>query len=203
MKTNPYADAPRLPDGEHVDPRALVEAGTRPIEIEIGPGRGGFVFERLAADGECRLLGLEIRRKWATIVDQKLRERGLGGRARVLAEDAKSALPRFPEACARAIFVHFPDPWWKKKHHKRLVVTPELLTEVCRVLAPGGQLFIQTDVSERAAAYAALIAAEPRLIAQNPALGFGADNPFGARSPREHRAIADGLPVYRLHFRLA
>ncbi|MEO8904360.1 MAG: tRNA (guanine-N7)-methyltransferase [Polyangiaceae bacterium] len=203
MKTNPYADAPRLPEGESVDPRPLVNAGESPIEIEIGPGRGGFVFERLAADPSVRMLGLEIRRKWATIVDNKLRERGLGDRARVLAEDAKSVFPRFPSGCARAVFVHFPDPWWKKKHHKRLVVTPELLTQVCRVLTPGGELFIQTDVSERAAAYAELVAAEPRLVPVHPHLGFAAENPFEARSPREHRAIADGLPIYRLHLRLA
>jgi tRNA (guanine-N7-)-methyltransferase len=203
MKTNPYADAPRLPEGDLVDPRALVGAGESAIEIEIGPGRGGFVFERLAADPSVRMLGLEIRRKWATIVDNRLRERGLGERARVLAEDAKSVLPRFPDACARAIFVHFPDPWWKKKHHKRLVVTPELLAQVSRVLVPGGELFIQTDVSERAAAYAELVAAEPRLTHLQPELGFATENPFLARSPREHRAIADGLPIYRLHFRLA
>src|SRR3954468_15198529 len=193
MKTNPYADAPRLPEGESVDPRLLVNAGESPIEIEIGPGRGGFVFERLAADPAVRMLGLEIRRKWATIVDNRLRERGLGERARVLAEDAKAVFPRFPNACARAVFVHFPDPWWKKKHRKRLVVTPELLAQVCRVLTPGGQLFIQTDVSERAVAYAELVAGEPRLVQVHPHLGFATENPFQALSPREHRAIADGL----------
>lgn len=201
MKTNPYADAPRLPEGDSIDPRPFVGAGAGAIEIEIGPGRGGFLFERLAADPSVRMLGLEIRRKWATIVDDRLRARGLGDRARVLAEDAKSALPRFPDACARAVFVHFPDPWWKKRHHKRLVVTSQLLTQVCRVLCPGGELFIQTDVSERAEAYAELVASEPRLVPTGP--GFASENPFGARSPREHRAIADGLPIYRLHFRLA
>jgi len=201
MKTNPYAHAPRLPEGDLVDPRLLVGAGSEPIEIEIGPGRGGFLFERLEAEPEVRMLGLEIRRKWATIVDDRLRARGLGTRARVLAEDAKAVFPRFPAGCARAVFVHFPDPWWKKKHHKRLVVTPELLAEVCRVLRPGGDLFIQTDVSERAEAYAALAAAEPRLRPTTD--GYAAENPFRARSPREHRAIADGLPIYRLHFRLS
>jgi len=201
MKTNPYAHAPRLPEGEHVDPRLLVGAAETAIEIEVGPGRGGFLFERLAADPEVRMLGLEIRRKWATLVDERLRAQGLGERARVLAEDAKAAFPRFPASCARAVFVHFPDPWWKKRHHKRLVVTSELLAQVCRILRPGGELFIQTDVSERAEAYAALVAAEPRLVPVTP--GFAAENPFGARSPREHRAIADGLPIYRLHFRLA
>ena len=201
MKTNPYEHAPRLPEGETVDPRLLVGAGTTPIEIEIGPGRGGFVFERLAADPAVRLLGLEIRRKWATIVDDRLRERGLGDRARVLAEDARSAFPRFPAACARAVFVHFPDPWWKKRHAKRLVITTELLPQLCRVLEPGGALFIQTDVAERAQEYADLVATEPRLVPQHA--GFEAENPFAARSPREHRAIADGLPIYRLNYRLA
>jgi tRNA (guanine-N7-)-methyltransferase len=201
MKTNPYEHAPRLPEGECIDPRLLVGAGASPIEIEIGPGRGGFLFERLAADPEVRLLGLEIRRKWATIVDDRLRQRGLGARARVLAEDARTALPRFPAACARAVFVHFPDPWWKKRHAKRLVLTNDLLPQVCRVLQPGGALFIQTDVAGRAAEYADLIAAEPRLVPQHA--GFSAENPFLARSPREHRALADGLPIYRLLFRLA
>ena len=196
MKTNPYEHAPRLPEGEIVDPRLLVGAGTTPIEIEIGPGRGGFVFERLAADPEVHLLGLEIRRKWATIVDDRVRERGLGARARVLSEDA-----RFPAACARAVFVHFPDPWWKKRHAKRLVITTDLLPQLCRVLVPGGALFIQTDVAERAQEYADLVATEARLVPQHQ--GFTAENPFGARSPREHRAIADGLPIYRLHYRLA
>ena len=201
MKTNPYQHAPRLPEGESIDPRLLVGAGAAPIEIEIGPGRGGFLFERLAVDPEICMLGLEIRRKWATIVDDRLRERGLGARARVLAEDARSAFPRFPAGCARAVFVHFPDPWWKKRHAKRLVVTGDLLPQVCRVLEPGGALFIQTDVAERAAEYAALIATEQRLVPQHS--GFTAENPFSARSPREHRALADGLPIYRLLFRLA
>jgi tRNA (guanine-N7-)-methyltransferase len=201
MKTNPYEHAPRLPEGECIDPRLLVGAGASPIEIEIGPGRGGFLFERLAADPEVRMLGLEIRRKWATIVDDRLRQRGHGARARVLAEDARTALPRFPAACARAVFVHFPDPWWKKRHAKRLVLTNDLLPQVCRVLQSGGALFVQTDVAERAAEYADLIAAEPRLVPQHA--GFSAENPFLARSPREHRALADGLPIYRLLFRLA
>jgi tRNA (guanine-N7-)-methyltransferase len=201
MKTNPYEHAPRLPEGEQIDPRLLVGAGAAPIEIEIGPGRGGFVYERLAADPEVFMLGLEIRRKWATIVDNRVRERGLSARARVLAEDARTAFPRFPDACARAVFVHFPDPWWKKRHAKRLVVTTELLPQLCRVLIPGGTLFIQTDVEGRAAEYANLIATEPRLVPQHSA--FEAENPYNARSPREHRAIADGLPIYRLHYRLA
>lgn len=200
-KPSPYADAPRLPEGEVVDPARLVRPGW-PLELEIGPGRGGFLFERLAAAPEACMIGFEIRRKWATIVDRRLAAQGLGERARVFYEDARQALPRLPSSCAARVFVHFPDPWWKKRHEKRLVVGAELLPQVARVLVPGGELFVQTDVEERAAQYEAAIAAIPGLAAApgGPRVG---ENPFQARSPREHRAIADGLPIHRLLFRKA
>ena len=66
----PYADAPRLPDGEKIDVRD-VAAGAW-IEIELGPGRGGFIMERAEVVPEAGLIGLEIRRKWAAIVDGRL-----------------------------------------------------------------------------------------------------------------------------------
>jgi len=199
-RVHPYADAPRVPEGLGIDPRALVGGGTSPVELELGPGRGGFAFERLATDPELRLLGLEIRRKWATIVDRRLEASPFKGRARVFAEDARDVLPRFLPGSIARVFVHFPDPWWKKRHHKRLLVGGPLLAELVRVLCPGGELFIQTDVEERAAGYEALCNACAGLapVPSGPRLD---ENPFGARSPRERRALADGLPVYRLLYR--
>jgi tRNA (guanine-N7-)-methyltransferase len=178
-----------------------VGAKDAPVELELGPGRGGFVFERLAADPVLCFVGLEIRRKWATIVDRRLAASEHAGRARVFAEDARVVLPRFVAGSVARVFVHFPDPWWKKRHQKRLLIGAPLLAELVRVLAPGGELYIQTDVEERAAAYEALCSACPGLTAPDgPRL---AENPFGARSPREKRAITDGLPVYRLLYRRA
>src|ERR1700689_3042029 len=113
----PYDDAPRLPLGDRVDLKSPVRGEW--IEAEIGPGRGWFLVERAEAEPRAALLGLEIRRKWAAIVDGRLAKRGLGARARVFAEDARHALPRLaPDASVRRVFVHFPDPWWKKRHHK-------------------------------------------------------------------------------------
>jgi tRNA (guanine-N7-)-methyltransferase len=201
-RPRPYADAPRMPDGNRIDPRELLGGGPGPVELELGPGRGGFAFERLATDPALRLVGLEIRRKWATIVDQRLAASEFRGRARVFAEDARDVLPRFAAGSIVRVFVHFPDPWWKKRHRKRLLVGNPLLAELVRVLAPGGELFIQTDVEERAAGYQALCDACPGLAPARPGLGPRLDeNPFGARSPRERRALADGLPVYRLLYR--
>jgi tRNA (guanine-N7-)-methyltransferase len=203
MVENPYANAPRLPDGDELSLAAILPGGG-PVEIEIGPGRGAFLFERLAARPDVSMLGLEIRRKWAQIVDERLKARGLGGRARVLAEDAREALRRLgPAGSVATFFVHFPDPWWKKRHAKRLVVGDVLLGEMARLLRPGGELYVQTDVEERALQYRQGVAAhadfEP--AGDEPGSPLLAANPYGARSNREHRADADGLPVWRLRWR--
>jgi tRNA (guanine-N7-)-methyltransferase len=182
--------------------RTLVRGTT--YELEIGPGRGGFLFERAAAAPEAGLVGLEVRRKWASIVDERLARAGLAPRVRVFAEDAKLALPRLvPDGIFARAFLHFPDPWWKKRHEKRLVVGDVLLAELARLVASGGELFVQTDVEERAELYERQILGSPAFVPAGDAPGSArlAENPYGARSPREHRAIADGLPVHRLRFR--
>lgn len=203
---HPYAHAPRFPDGEVTIDELIPKAdgaGDR-FEIEIGSGRGGFLFERSEARPDARVLGLEIRLKWSALVDERLRKAGKGGRVRCLNADAKEALARLrPDASVSVVFLHFPDPWWKKRHEKRLVMGTTLLDSVARLLVPGGELYVQTDVEERAEQYEAQIVANPAFepfgdVEGSPRM---AENPYGARSPREHHAIADGLPVHRLRFR--
>jgi tRNA (guanine-N7-)-methyltransferase len=204
MPPNPYDDAACLPPGDHVDVRSLVEGEW--VELEIGPGRGWFLVERAAAEPRAALVGLEIRRKWASIVDERLAKRGLGKRARVFAEDAAHALARLsPDGSVRRVFLHFPDPWWKKKHRKRLVMQGDFLGEVARLLEPHGELFVQTDVEERAAEYAGLVDLDARFVPDGDEAGSPrmADHGYVARSPRERRAIADGLPVHRMRWRRA
>lgn len=203
-RPHPYAEAPRLPEGERVDVRALVSGQSH--ELEIGPGRGGFLFERAAVAPDVALVGLEVRLKWAAVVDARLAARGLSLRARVFAEDAKDALPRLgPDGSLARVFVHFPDPWWKKRHAKRILMDARVLSEIVRLLSLGGELFLQTDVAERAAEYEALVSTEPALVPAGDHDGTArmTDHPYGARSPRERRAIADGLPVVRLRWRRA
>ena len=155
------------------------------------------MIERLQVEPEIGLIGVEIRRKWASIVDERLRRRGLGARGRVFAEDARQAISRIADGSLAVVYVHFPDPWWKKRHLKRQVITDELLVEVARVLRPGGELFVQTDVAERAGMYQQAVDGTGRFKAgrRGPRVD---KNPYGARSPRERRAMEDGLPVYRL-----
>lgn len=202
MKTDLYADAPRLPLEGAVDPRQAVHAGPSPVELEVGPGRGGFLVDRLLSDERVRMVGLEVRRKWAAKVDGRLAALGLAGRGRVFAEDARAVIPRMVDGCLSVVHVNFPDPWWKKRHRKRLVMTRPMVDELARVLIPGGELFLQTDVVERADEYEALLRAHPGFEpwGESPRV---AENPRSALSPRERRALADGLPIVRLRWRRA
>lgn len=195
---NRYENAPRLPDGP-LDPGGLVGVPGQPIELEVGPGRGAFAFERLEAAPGARLIGFEIKRKWATIVDERLRQRGLGERGRVFCADAKEALVRFPERSVSVAYFHFPDPWWKKRHNKRLVLAPPVVAELARVILPGGELFVQTDVEDRALQYQLMIDQNQdfRATEERPRIDH---NPYDAMSPRERRATRDGLPIFRLRY---
>ncbi|MBL8602938.1 MAG: methyltransferase domain-containing protein [Myxococcales bacterium] len=197
MRNTKYDHCPRVPEGALTV--EMLCAGGGPVMLEIGPGRGMFALQWAEANPEARLIALEIRRKWATLLDERLRARHQG-RARCFAEDANTVLPRLgPDGCVDFAAVHFPDPWWKKKHAKRLVVRDDFVHEMTRLLKPGATLLVQTDVEDRATEYFERLVAHPGLVAQGAP--YVDESPFApARSNREARAAIDGLPVYRMVF---
>lgn len=181
--------APAPPEGA-VDLRALVP-GDGPLELDIGFGRGRSFLERARAR-VSRVIGVELKAKLAYQVEAKRVREGLEG-ARAFRADARELLQRAgPDGCVQRVFVHFPDPWWKKRHAKRMVVTDDFVDTLARLIAPGGELYVQTDVEERALDYEARLAEHAAFEVRRVEA-----NPF-AKSNREVRAEADGLPVYRL-----
>lgn len=192
----PYATmAPRPPTDGPVDLDALVP-GVGPIELDIGFGRGTSVFRRMSAAPDARLLALEIKAKWAFKVHERVQRVGLGDRVLVWACDARETLARCgPDGIVSRAFVHFPDPWWKKRHTKRRVLGDDFLATLARLMRPGGELFVQTDVEDRHALYLDFVRASPDFELVDAALDH---NPFGSVSNRELRAIEDGLPIHRL-----
>ena len=200
----PYEDAPRLPVLGPIDTASLTVRRSGDLEIEIGPGRGAFLIERAQERPEARVVGLEIRWKWATLVDRRLAAMGLGERARVYAEDARLILPRLgPDQRVSAFFIHFPDPWWKARQRKRLVVGSAFLDAIARLLVPQGMLFVQTDVAERAQAYDALISAHGAFGPDGDGAGSArlGQVSWQSKGNREKRATADGIPIVRLRYR--
>lgn len=197
-----YAHAPRLPEADSYDLRELFvnSAGTSGVDIEVGCARGGFLLERLAHNPEVYLVGFEIQLKAATLAAQKVEQRGFAERCRVFAGDVQAIFPKLLPQTVQRVFVHFPDPWWKKRHAKRRLAGFELMQQIERILRPEGELFIQTDVEQLAQAFAQSISLSNSLVPAHSE-PWVSDNPFGAQSPREKQATADGLPIHRLWYR--
>ena len=120
----------------------------RPVEIEVGFGKGLFLITEGEHRPEVSFLGIEIERKYTLFTATRLGKRALGN-VRVVCADAKRFLrDRVGTASVQAIHVYFPDPWWKKRHHKRRLFNEEFTSQCVRVLRPGGRLHIASDVQE-------------------------------------------------------
>jgi tRNA (guanine-N7-)-methyltransferase len=148
-------DLPPLPDdllnrpsGGWIDPRQWFPEPGRPLEIEIGSGKGTFLLQHAEMHPEINLLGIEWAGEFYAYAADRIRRRGLTN-VRVLQGDAVEFLRwRTPDAIARTIHLYFSDPWPKRKHNKNRVVQDRFLADARRVLEPGGELRIVTDHDE-------------------------------------------------------
>jgi len=106
---------------------------------------------------------------------------------------------RFGPGEVAEVHLNFPDPWPKKRHHKRRLVQPAFVALAARKLAPGGYLHVATDWQEYAEQILALLSAEPLL--ENAAAGFAERPAHRPQTKFEHRGLALGHPVRDLLFR--
>lgn len=119
-----------------------------PVELDIGCGRGLFLFTAGSANPQVNYLGMELEYKEGRHAARRIQKRELPN-VRVLGGDAKLALDKFilPGSISAA-HVYFPDPWWKRKHKRRRIFTDDLVAQIQTVLKPGGLLHSWTDVEE-------------------------------------------------------
>ena len=130
-----------------LDPNSLFPRWAA-IEMEVGSGKGLFLSTASAARPDLNFLGVEISGGYARLCASKLAAQQAAN-ARIIHGDATYlARSLLPDACLAAIHVYFPDPWWKARHRKRRVLSDAFLVHAGRVLMPGGQLHIWTDVEE-------------------------------------------------------
>ncbi len=115
-----------------------------PLDIEIGTGNGTH-FAQLAKNNSDRLLvGLEL--KYKTLV-QSIRRTLRAGctNARMVKYSADDIQDLFVENEINDVYIHFPDPWPKKRHHKNRIIQKTFLTELHRLMKPGSYLEFKTD----------------------------------------------------------
>lgn len=116
-----------------------------PLHLEVGSGKGTFILHQARTHPENNYLGIEWANKIYKYAADRLR-RWQVTNARMLRADAREFLAQYvPNACIEALHLYFPDPWPKKRHHKRRFVAPENLVEVHRILLPGKHFYCVTD----------------------------------------------------------
>jgi tRNA (guanine-N7-)-methyltransferase len=123
---------------------AQVFDNTRPLEVEIGTGYGEFMLEYCQKNPEINFIGLDHRFKrsygLATKLD-KLEHKNF----RYLRARGERLEFMFQESEVQSVFYFFPDPWPKKRHHKKRLFQKPFLDACHKVLKPGGTLFVKTD----------------------------------------------------------
>ena len=124
---------------------AVVFGNRRPVEIEIGSGKGTFLLARAAARPELNLLGVEYARAYCHYAADRVRRTGLPNVRLLRAEAGHFFRVALAPVSVWRVHVYFPDPWPKRRHHRRRLIQPSFIAELRRTLRPGGQLICTTD----------------------------------------------------------
>ncbi|HEY5950061.1 MAG TPA: hypothetical protein VIV40_31415 [Kofleriaceae bacterium] len=173
----------------------------RQLEVEIGCADAQFLFERAAREPARQYVGLEIREDLVDWVNAKARVSAAPVTA-VWCHAQLHTTMIFPRAAATRVYVNFPDPWFKRRHHVRRMVDEVLAEQVAYLLRPGGELFVQTDVWDIAIDAMASFDGDDRFSNVAGEWTFWKEgNPYGVRSWREQNAHETGLTVWRIMYR--
>ncbi len=173
----------------------------RELEVEIGCADAQFLFERAGQDPARQYVGLEIREDLVHWVNKKAHRLAVPVHA-VFCHAQLHTKSIFPAGAANRVYVNFPDPWFKRRHHVRRMVDAVLAEQVAYLLRPGGELFVQTDVWDIALDAMTSFDGDDRFVNVAGEWTFWKlGNPYGVRSWREQNAQETGLEVWRILYR--
>ena len=131
-------------DGRPLEPEAIF-GRSAPLWLEIGFGNGDALHHMAVSHPEIDFIGVEVHRPGVGHLLNRLAEQGLCN-VRVACTDAVELLRQQVATHSLArVLIFFPDPWPKKRHHKRRLIQPAFVDELARVLKPGGALHLATD----------------------------------------------------------
>ena len=176
-------------------------AWDRPLEIEVGFGRGDFILDRANRHPETLFLAYEVKTKAVRLALALAERMGLEN-LWFSDDDTRFSLPLvMPDGRADGVHVLFPDPWWKKQHHIKRIFTPPFVDLLAAKLRPGGLLHFKSDVQEYGELVRYLVAQNPAFTDHDPALA----ERIGPYVPTHREAWCGrkGLPFWSYFFERA
>ena len=177
----------------------LFKKPDNPIQIDIGFATGEFIIELSKRNLDYNYIGLEVReplveRLKKTIVNENLQNLAL------FYASSFNHLHILPDRMISHVYVFFPDPWFKKRHHKRRIINEKFLQEIQSKLADKNLFLFQTDVRELFQDTEELINRHSSFNIIKREEGVSSINDTGIPSEYETRMIERHQPIYRLHF---
>mgnify|MGYP002371266325 CR=1 FL=1 len=183
---------------------AALLAGNKPLEIEVGYGRGDFLLDRALRHPGRLLIGYETKNKATRLMVQRVeqvQERPGVAMADLWSsdDDARFSLPRVIGDGRVDIFhILFPDPWWKSQYIVKRLFSPPFVDLLAAKLRPGGLLHFKSDVQDYGELVRYLVESHGAFEANDPALA----ERVGPSAPthREHWCQVHGKPVFAYYF---
>lgn len=173
-----------------------------PVHIEIGTGRGTFLLNQAKALVDDNFLGIEWANRYYRHAVDRIGRWGLTN-VRIVRANAAHFIANFvADNCADFFHIYFPDPWPKKKHHKRRLLCTANMEHFIRTLKSGGQIRIATDHSEYFEEIRKLAAKQSEKLEEVeflPAAGAEGDELTGTNYERKY--LKREMPVYTLALR--
>lgn len=170
--------------------------GFQRFVLEIGFGMGDATLELAAAQPDTAFLAIDVHTPGIGKVLAEIDRRGLKN-LKVVNFDAVQIIPRLESRAWDGIHIFFPDPWPKKKHHKRRLLQAEFVKTLVRPLKTGGYLYAATDWEEYALEIHQVFTATPGL-ANN--FDLWADVPWRPKTKFETRGLKENRPIREIFF---
>ena len=189
-----------LPDDERarIDPTGLFPVPVRALWLEIGFGGGEHLAHQVRTDPGVGVIGCEPFVQGVAGLLRHLEADGTAERVRIFPDDARLLIGRLPDACIGRLFVLFPDPWPKKRHHKRRLIEAGTLAGFARILEDGAEFRWASDDCGYVDWTLERIAANGAFVRSGDGLGDGGARPADWPETRyERKARAAGrAPVF-------
>lgn len=174
-----------------------------PIALEIGFGIGGFLLDLAEKHPTWNALGIEIRQHFVEGVLHDARLRQLTNVQAIVANINRDLDAVLDNQSVEFVSVNFPDPWFKKRHHKRRVVQSEFLNALSQKLRPGAVFHLMTDFTPIGEETLEIFEARDDFENLAGTGNFARESTTGITSEREITHMRRGDPISRLHYRFS